>query len=72
MSGGAHRSLCRGRRIFTDGLLDYECDWLGCPVLYADDRCPYRLEDDDRSLPPLGMDRAVRDQEWPHPDEFWP
>jgi hypothetical protein len=37
-------SLCHGRRIFPFG---YECHWLHCPVLWDDELCIFRLEDDD-------------------------
>jgi hypothetical protein len=58
----AMRTLCRGRLIFdADGMRDWDCSWLLCPVLWAGDPCPNRLEDDNRSLPPLGMDRVVVD-----------
>jgi hypothetical protein len=39
-------SLCHGRRVYGQNYL-YDCEWLHCPILWADDRCPMRLPDDD-------------------------
>lgn len=41
-----HPSLCHGRRVYGQDYL-YDCTWLQCPILYADDLCPFRLHDDD-------------------------
>jgi hypothetical protein len=42
----ARPSLCRGRRVYGQDY-QFDCDWLLCPVLYADDWCALRLADDD-------------------------
>jgi hypothetical protein len=44
----ARPSLCRGRRVYRqDHGYRYDCDWLQCPILWADELCPFRLSDDD-------------------------